>query len=97
MFKALKWAYDLGIRHERIRISAHLQNISRQADYFEERSFAALHDDKTSKRVKSRLDFELAVESKIKATVESIMKPQTSDYWGYSIMFPDDEHNREVK
>lgn len=96
MFKALKWAYSLGVRQERVRISAHLQNISRQSDYEENRVFEALHSEKTSQRKKSQLDFDLAVEHRIKKTVNEIMKPQDSDYFGYSIMFPDDKHKGDL-
>lgn len=92
MLKLLKWAYDLGVRQERVRISAHLQNVSRYSEYESERMFAILDSEKTPKRTKSQLDFKMAVEDKIRKTVDEIMKPQNSDYFGYSIMFPDDDH-----
>jgi len=95
MLKALKWAYDLGVRQERVRISAHLQNISRQVDFNENRMFEVLHSERTPKNKKNQLEFELAVERKIKDAVENIMRPQPSDYFGYSVMFPDDKHKGE--
>ncbi len=73
-----------------------MQNISRQADLNENRMFEALHSEKTPKRKRSQLDFELAVEHKIKQTVDDIMEPQHSDYFGYSVMFPDDKHKGDL-
>lgn len=96
MLKLVKWAYSLGVRQERIRISAHLQNVSRQAEFSHMDMFDKMENARTSKTVRQRLDFDMAVEKKIKDIVNDILLPQSSDYFGYSVMFPDDKHKGEM-
>lgn len=95
MFRALKWAYDLGVRQERVRISAHLQNRSRQAEFYQATMYDKLRNEKTSDRNKKILDFDMAVERKVQQIIEDIMRPQF-DIPGGSLMFPDDKHKGEI-
>ncbi len=96
MLRALKWAFDLGVRHERIRISAHLQSLSRQMSYDQEDMMMLLDNSKVSKSRKERLQFDMAVDKKVKEAIESIMRARPLDL-GFSIMFPDDKHHGEIK
>lgn len=95
MLKVLKWAYDLGVRQERVRISAHLQNVSRQSEYAMAENYDMLRNDKTSKQRKVRAELNMEVDRRIKETIDAIMRPQSSDYLNYSIMFPNDKHKGE--
>jgi len=96
VLKLVKWAFDLGVRQERVRISAHLQNVARQAGFAESEMYDIFRDEKTSQRKKNTLELEMAVERKIMDTVDKIMRPQNSDYFGYSIMFPEDKHKEQI-
>lgn len=96
MLRALKWAYSLGVRQERVRISAHLQNISRQADFSNVSRFDVFEKENTSKQHKQKLEFDIAVDKKIKTTIEDIMRPEPAEF-RFSTMFPNDKHNGEIK
>lgn len=104
MIKAFKWAYDLGIRHERVRIAAHLQleaqratnSMDRDIDFM--RVMAESPKIQVKKSVKEKLDFNIAVNNRVQTIIQDMFK-QSNDYWipGASVMFPDDNHKGKVK
>lgn len=100
MIKTLKWIYDLGIRHERVRIASHLQLASQQARTSNESMMDMMRDlgeKKFSKKRSERLEFNVAVNDRVQVIIQDMF--QTSDTWvsGASIMFPDDEHKGKIK
>lgn len=97
MLKTLKWAYSLGVRQERVRISAHLQNVSREAELgiFSDENLIR-SDKQTSKRRKEKLVLDVAVNQRIIEIIRHINQPEPS-YLGFSLMFPDDKHGKGIK
>lgn len=101
MLKMLKWAYDLGIRHERVRISAHLQVHSTGArnrlDVVDDMFRAEMSKPKPNQKRLERFEFEKAVNHRVEEIIQDMF--QSNDTWiaGASIMFPEDEHKGKVK
>lgn len=102
MLKLAKWAYDLGIRHERVRLAAHLQLHSTGArnsvntinDMFSEE----MSKSKPNKNRLQRMEFDRAVNHRIGEIIQDMFQ-DTGGYYvsGTSIMFPDDDHKDPVK
>lgn len=101
MFKSLKFLYDLGIRHERIRIAAHLQHrldmvsnsIDRDMDIM--RAIPDNHS-KQSKSAHEKIQFKRAVNNHVQAIINEIFNAQGDWIPGASLMFPDDKHKGEL-
>lgn len=104
MRKMLKWAYDLGIRHERVRIASHLQLESTRAHNSMDRDmeFMRVMNEspkiKVSKSAKEKLDFNIAVNHRVQQIIQNMFE-SSPDKWipGASVMFPDDEHKGKIK
>lgn len=101
MLKLVKWAYDLGVRHERVRIASHLQlhstgarnNLNAMDDMFREE----MSRSKPNKNRLQRLEFDKAVNHRIEEIIQD-MYQSTGDWKpGASIMFPDDGHQGRIK
>ncbi len=88
MLKMLKWVYALGVEQERMRISAHLKNIKQDFDLKYNQNSIIFNDEKTSKRRKMQLDFDLAVDREVRQIIHDIMSPRISET-RCSIMFPE--------
>jgi len=94
MLKLVKWAYDLGIRHERVRIAAHLQvhstnagnSISAMDDMFREE----MSKSKPNKNRLQRLEFDKAVNHRVREMITDMFHDNGQYVYGNSIMFPDD-------
>ncbi len=98
MLKALKWAYDLGVRQERVRISAQLQLEGTRSRVHQDSILDMLrNDEKVSIKKRDRLDFEVAVSARIQDIISTLFEPQGDWIKGSSIMFPDDNHKGEIK
>lgn len=65
MLKTLKWVYDLGVKQERVRIAAHLQNAAQShrvtAGVMNDMLFDEGHKRRPNKRAIERLEFDQAV------------------------------------
>lgn len=95
MLKALKWVYELGIRHERVRIASHLHLHATGArnsnsvlnDMFREE----MSKPKPNKKRLERLDFERVVNHRIEEIINDMF--QNNGQWidGASIMFPEEK------
>lgn len=103
MLKALKWVYDLGKRHERIRIASELHLHSTSArntvgvanDMFREE----MSKSRPNKKRLERLEFEVAVSGRVDEIIQELFHSQGEWVYGTSIMFPDDlvNNNKEKK
>lgn len=101
MLKTLRWVYDLGIRHERVRIASHLQIHATGArnsnsvldDMFREE----MSKSKPNKKRLERFDFERAVNHRIEEIIQDMFHDNGQWVAGASIMFPDDGHQGKIK
>lgn len=100
MIRALKWAYDLGVRQERIRIASHLQLYAQGArhsrDAFDSMIREELENDKPNKSRAEKLKFNREIQARISNIVEDLFSPKGEWKPGASLMFPDDKHKGEV-
>lgn len=103
MIRTFKWVYELGIRHERIRIAAHLQVQAQSA-----RTSSNIMDDmlrdqhsktRPKKRAVERLEFDMAVNHRVEAIINDMFDSKGDWIPSASIMFPDDNlsNNKEIK
>lgn len=94
MFKTLKWVYDLGVKQERVRISAHLQAAAQgrrvSAGVMGDMLFDEGHKRRPNKRAIERLEFDQAVAREVDDIIESIFRPN-GEYVPTSLMFPEVE------
>lgn len=92
MLKALKWAYTLGVRQERIRIAAHLTNQQGSRQMAEARHLEQARNE-TKQSKKDRAMWNAAVDAEIQHLIREILEPNSGEWNpGKSIMFPDDKH-----
>lgn len=90
MLKLVKWAYDLGIRHERIRIASHLQAKAHQSGLNRDVVLDMLRENaKMPKKRAERLDFEIAVSNRVEEIINEMFDSQGDWRPGASLMFPD--------
>lgn len=95
MLKLLKWAYDLGVRQERVRIASHLRLMST-----ENRSRLNILDEMMSIPIASKKeiserqhqDFERAIRHEVQEIIDAITEARGDWVPGASIMFPGDTH-----
>lgn len=98
MLRLVKWAYDLGIRHERVRIAAHLQAHAQGArvqhsvmdDMFREE----MSRPKPNKKRLERLEFDRAVARQVDELIQDIFHPKGEWQPVASIMFPEGEDQK---
>lgn len=93
MFRALKWAFDKGVRQERVRIAAHLETQLRSLDVDMNRFYGDLKSTDSKSKAKQKADFNLAVTDRLKDIVGGVMRP--SMRYNSSIMFPEDLKEKE--
>ena len=99
MFKVLKWAYDMGVRQERVRIAAQLQMRVSALHYERESDLDVLRDanvlrstERTpSKSTKEKLKFQIAVNGQVKSIINEMFTPKGEWINDESIMFPNDK------
>jgi len=94
MFKVLKWAYDMGVRQERVRIAAHLQMRVSALHYERESNYDILGDLTERiprKSTKERLKFQIAVSDQVKSIINEMFTPKGEWINDESIMFPNDK------
>ena len=94
MFKALKWAYDIGVRQERVRIAAQLQMRASALHYETESNYDLLRDSTKrtpSKSTKERLNFQIAVNNRVKSIINEMFTPKGEWINDESIMFPNEK------
>lgn len=100
MLRLAKWAYDLGIRHERVRIAAHLQAQVQGARLSNETIGGMFDEELTKKRPNKnrvqRLEFERAVNHRIQEVIDEMFNPRGEWTPPASTMFPDDKHKGEL-
>lgn len=93
--KSLKWAYNLGVRQERVRIAAHLQAHSQAArtnvDFFQDRFRDGTSKSKFRKSEADRLSLEANVNARVERIIDEMFKPN-GEYTPTSIMFPDGKY-----
>lgn len=98
MLRALKWAYDLGVRQERVRIASHLEMVRSGAVVSQEGFRNMLNEDPSmTKTRKDRLKFNMAVSQKVEQIISDIFRDDGQWVPGSSLMFPDDKHKGEFK
>lgn len=102
MLRALKWAYDLGIRHERVRIASHLQVRTSHLQDSRDTAMDMLSRNadmkRPSKTTAQRLEFKIAVEDRVREIVNELFEDHNGQWVaGASVMFPDDEHKGAIK
>lgn len=100
--RALKWAHDLGIRQERVRIASHLQLKGQQARISNDTMLEMLKENadrkKPNKQEGSRLEFAIAVNDRVQEIIQEMFEDQGGQWLsGASVMFPDDDHKGKVK
>lgn len=97
MLKTLKWVYDLGVKQERVRIAAHLQNFAQGArvtnSVMDDMLREEMRRPKPNKRRLERLDFDRAVAHKVDEIIEGIFRPN-GEYVPTSLMFPEVEDKK---
>jgi len=94
MFKALKWAYNIGVRQERVRIAAQLQLRANELHYQIEMDLDVLRDstERTPRKsTKERLKFQIAVNGRVKSIINELFTPKGEWINDESIMFPDNK------
>jgi hypothetical protein len=101
MLRALKWAYDLGIRHERVRIASHLQVRASHLLDSRDTALSMLSNNadlkRPNKNTAKKLEFKIAVEDQVRDLIHEMFTDNGHYVSGASIMFPDDEHKGPVK
>lgn len=101
MLRLAKWAYDLGVRQERVRIASHLQVHAQGARVSNNAMDNMFREEATKKRPNkgklSQIEFDRAVQSRVEIIIEDIFNPKGDWVPGASIMFPDDDHKGKVK
>lgn len=96
MLKTLKWVYSLGVRHERVRVAAHLKSLDSGMRIENDTMMDMLREQKPGKTRKQRLEFDLAVNNKVQDIVNQILRPEEHYEMGASLMFPEDEHKGKM-
>jgi len=94
MFKVLKWAYDMGVRQERVRIAAQLQMRVSALHYQRKMDLDVLRDstERTPRKpTKERLKFQIAVSDQVKSIINEMFTPKGEWINDESIMFPNDK------
>ena len=94
MFKALKWAYDMGVRQERVRIAAQLQlrvSSLQNATDFNYDILRNITDKPVQKTAKEKIKFNIAVHNQVKSIINEIFTPKGEWINDESIMFPNDK------
>lgn len=94
MFKILKWAYDMGVRQERVRIAAQLQlrvSSLQNATDFNYDILRNITDNTVKKTAKEKIKFNIAVHNKVKSIINEIFTPKGEWINDESIMFPNDK------
>lgn len=98
MLKTLKWVYDLGVKQERVRISAHLQNLAQghrvSNGVMSDMLYDEMRKSKPNKRAIERLEFDRAVASAVDEIIEGIFRPN-GEYVPTSLMFPEIEDKKK--
>lgn len=94
MLRALKWAYDIGVRQERTRIAAQLQGRQQGARFEEDMMQDMLRREldrpKPRKHIAERLEFQKAVVHRVDQIIDEIFRPN-GEYIPTSVMFPERE------
>lgn len=97
MLKTLKWVYDLGVKQERVRISAHLQNFAQGArvthSVMDDMLREEMNRPKPNKKRLERLEFDRAVARQVDEIIEGIFRPN-GEYVPTSLMFPEVEEKK---
>ena len=100
MIKALKWAYDLGVRQERVRIASELQIIQRQIEVEFDNNYNHLryHNAKNDndEEHKNTIQFKISVASRVREIIDKLFEPTQEYVYGSSPLFPDDNHKGEL-
>lgn len=99
MLKALKWAYDLGVRQERVRIASHLQMESQQARASNDTMIGMLRGEDQpapNQKRKERLEIAVKVNDRIQNIIDNLFYPKGEWTPPASLMFPDDKHKGEM-
>lgn len=88
--KVLKWAYNLGVEHERKRIAAVLQNEADMVGQRHNELYRELnkHPDEPSRE---EISANLAVTEKVRLLINNLFYAQDQYIPGASIMFPKEE------
>lgn len=98
MIRSLKFVYDLGVRHERVRIAAHLKTMASHR-LENAATYRGVFDDadaKMSKDRKQKLLRAAELEEAVNAVINEILAPNWEQHQSASIMFPDDKHKGEL-
>lgn len=97
MLKTLKWVYDLGVKQERVRISAHLQNFAQgrrvTSSVMDDMLREEMSRPKPNKKRLERLEFDRAVAREVDEIIEGIFRPN-GEYVPTSLMFPEVEDKK---
>lgn len=101
MLRTLKWIYDLGIRHERVRVASHLQiqstGVRNSNTVMEDMFREEMSKKRPNKTQLERLDFQKAVNHRIEEIIQDMFHDEGQYISGASIMFPDDNLSNNKK
>lgn len=95
MLRTLKWVYNLGVKQERTRIAAYLEQVGHEARTEREQLDYMIRDNKELKAFKEKrmkqLEFNEAVNARIQVIISDMF--QDNGQWrpGASIIFPEEE------
>lgn len=76
MFKLVKWAYDMGVRQERLRIKNAINDIRRKTTDDMALYNILIEDVQTIDERRQQLDKKLAVNNEVTHVLEYLFKPQ---------------------
>lgn len=95
MLKTLKWAYDLGVKHERVRIARELE-AEHGRRIVQSMQYDIVYKDKTESAAKrkDRILYRQSVTEEIRAIVENILEPHNELSRTVSIMFPEPKEQK---
>lgn len=99
MFKAFKWAYDMGVRQERVRIAAQLQEVKRQLDVrLNDHNYQMQRPVTDKKELAEREnqrkqynEVRYATDTRVRDIIDKLFEAQWEQSWGRSIMFPEEK------
>jgi len=95
MLRALKWAFDIGVRQERVRIAAYLQHEGEVAAHERDRAMEILSRASEVGTVKKshqeKMQFTIAVNNRVQQIIQGIFDSSQDWIPGASVMYPEDK------
>lgn len=91
MFKVLKWAYSLGVKHERERVAALIQAEAVRVGRRESDIFNTFRNDEVPKAKEEELRVQGKVYQAATRLINNLFEPTEYEVSRASLMFPDDK------